>query len=113
MRVVARSLHGVTVLRLEGADALETATAPEVKRAALELLDGGSDAVLDLSEVEFLDSAGVGVLVSLCKAQCRKGRRLAFAGVGTQVGAVLQIIKLDRIFDCRPDVETAVRELNS
>lgn len=113
MKVVCARSGPVKVVRLEGGDALETGSAAEVKRAVLEALKGPEDAVLDLSAVEFMDSAGIGVLVSLFKAQRQRGQRLVFAGVRVGVAAVLELLKLDRIFVCLPDVDSAVRALSA
>lgn len=113
MKVLCTRSGAVKVVRLEGGDALETGCVAEVKRAVLDALEGPEDAVLDLSAVEFMDSAGIGVLVSVFKAQRQRGRRLVFAGVCGAVAAVLELLKLDRIFPCLPDVDSAVRALSA
>ena len=102
---------GIVQIRLEGDDALDCANAPQVKADLLRCARGAEDIVVDLSKVEFVDSAGVGVLVSLFKAARLAGRRTTFAGARPGVVSVLAIIKLDQIFDLYPDAAAAMRSL--
>lgn len=113
MRVVLEQRQDVTLLRFEGGDSLEYEVAEQVRTQALVGIDGSSDVAVDMSRIQFVDSAGLGVLVSVFKAARGKGRRARFAGVCPEVNHVLEIIHLDSIFDFSPDVETAVQELGA
>jgi len=99
----------VARLSLSVCDAIDCANAAEVKAEALRLLGGASDVVIDLSCVDYLDSAGVGVLVGLFKNARLRGGRARFCGLTPGVRSVLEIIQLDRIFEIYDDVETAAR----
>jgi anti-sigma B factor antagonist len=96
-------------LSLSGCDAIDSANAAEVKTEALRLIGDAPDVVVDLSRVDFLDSAGVGVLVGLFKNARARGGRARFCGLTPGVRTVLEIIQLDRIFEIYDDVATAVR----
>ncbi len=109
MKVEVGRLEGTLHLRFEGGDALDSACAPDVKGQALSKIDGTSDVVVDLEGIDFVDSTGVGVLVSLVKRARLSGRSVRFAGVSDGVRTVLQIIKLDRIFELYPDARMAAR----
>ncbi len=100
---------GVARLFLSGCDAIDCANAAEVKAEALRLLREEPDAVIDLSCVDYLDSAGVGVLVGLFKNARLRGGRARFCGLTPGVRSVLEILQLDRIFEIYDDVETAAR----
>lgn len=99
----------VVRLSVSGCDAIDSANAAVVKSEALRLLGDAPDVVVDLSGVDFLDSAGVGVLVGLFKNARLRGGRARFCGLTPGVRSVLQIIQLDRIFEIYDDVETAAR----
>ena len=99
----------VARLSLSGCDAIDSANAAEVKSEALRLLGEVPDVIVDLSGVNFLDSAGVGVLIGLFKNARQRGGRARFCGLTPGVRSVLQIIQLDRIFEIYDDVETAAR----
>jgi stage II sporulation protein AA (anti-sigma F factor antagonist) len=54
------------------------------------------DVILDMSEVEFLDSSGVGALVFLLKGLSKLQRKLRLVGVGGQPGDLLSQLQIDR-----------------
>jgi len=66
--------------------------------------------VLDLSGVSFLDSAGVGALVSLFMSRRSTGKRLALAAVAQQGIAVLQVSGLLRLLPPYASVDLAIRQ---
>ncbi len=111
MKVQVEQKEGLAVLTFEGSDSLEYAIAARVRDEALAGIDGSSDLVVDLSGIRFVDSAGLGVLVSVFKEARSKGRRARFAGVQSEVNHVLEIIHLDQILEFSPDVETAIQDL--
>ena len=96
-------------LVLSGCDAIDHVNAAAVKAEALALLGEASDVAVDLSEIEFIDSAGIGVLVALFKNSRLRGGRARFCGLRPGVRSVLEIIRLDQIFEIYDDVQTAVR----
>ncbi|MCU0847999.1 MAG: STAS domain-containing protein [Spirochaetes bacterium] len=57
------------------------------------------DIELDLSNVDYIDSSGVGVLISLLKLQKKKGKSLKISKVSTKVLNVLKLSSLSDIFN--------------
>ena len=111
MNVAAVTKQGVLHLRLHGSDSLDCANAAQVRAAALAKVNGTQDVVVDLSAVDFVDSAGVGVLVSVFKAARAGERTVKFVASSPGVISVLELIKLDQIFDVHPDFASAVKAL--
>lgn len=112
MNVRCESLGEVRLLRFEGGEALDAGSAPEAKGEALAAIRGGThDVAIDLSGVEYVDSAGLGVLVSLYKATRAANRRATIFGVRPNVLRVMRLIRLDEIFDLRDDREAALESL--
>jgi anti-sigma B factor antagonist len=64
--------------------------------------------VLDMSGVSFLDSAGVGALVSLFVHRRNLGKSFAIAGLTKQGTAVLQVAGLTKLLPNFPTVEAAL-----
>ena len=63
---------------------------------------------LDMTNVTFLTSAGIGTLVSLHKA-CASGKgKLAVFGLSPQLLELLKLTRLDKLFIIRPDQASAV-----
>lgn len=67
------------------------------------LLDIGQkidkDIELDLSNVEYIDSSGVGVLISLLKIQKKKGKTIKIKKVSSKVLNVLKLSSLSDVFE--------------
>ncbi|MGD9916863.1 MAG: STAS domain-containing protein [Paenirhodobacter sp.] len=65
--------------------------------------------VLDLSEVEFLDSSGLGAVVAVMKSLA-PGRRLELAGLRPNVEKVFRLTRMDSVFRIHAGVEEALVE---
>lgn len=91
----------VPVLRVRGE--VDIYTAPRLKEAVVAALEGDvTSLAFDLSEVEFLDSTGLQVLMSAKKRTAERGGDVYLLGVGGQVRRVFSLLSLDRIFQlCR------------
>jgi anti-anti-sigma factor len=66
--------------------------------------------VFDLSEVPYMDSSGVGVLISYYSTGQREGRRMVLAGLTERVGALLKLTKVLTVLRSYPTVEEAVSQ---
>jgi anti-anti-sigma factor len=66
--------------------------------------------VLDLSGVSFLDSAGVGALVSLFISRRNTGKKLALAAPAQQGFAALQVSGLTHLLPVYDSVDLAIRQ---
>ena len=66
--------------------------------------------VLDMSGLSFLDSAGVGALVSLFVTRRNHGKTLALAALTQQGTAVMQVSGLLKLLPVYPSVEEAVSQ---
>jgi anti-sigma B factor antagonist len=64
--------------------------------------------VLDLSEVDFLDSSGLGRLVRFLSRSRAANGDLKLCGVPARIGEVLRITKLATVFDSHPSEEGAI-----
>ena len=81
----------------------ETVTA-EIGRGSGEIV------VVDLSQTEFVDSSGLGALVSCLKTARQSGGDLRLAAPSEQVTMVLGLTNLDRVLRPRPSVDEALRD---
>jgi anti-sigma B factor antagonist len=66
--------------------------------------------ILDMSGVSFLDSAGVGALVSLFVSRRNSGKVLALAALTQQGNAVMQVSGLLNLLPTYPSVEAALAQ---
>src|ERR1700757_2998335 len=64
--------------------------------------------ILDLSDVPYLDSSGLGSLVSACTSCAKSGRRMALTGVNKRVLKVFEITKVEQILLMFPTLGDAI-----
>ncbi len=74
--------------------------------------ESSSTVVLDLSDVPYVDSAGLGSLVSAYISRHKEGRRMALSGVNPRVLRLLEITKTENLFLIFPTVEDAMSALD-
>ncbi|MFG2756929.1 STAS domain-containing protein [Streptomyces wuyuanensis] len=101
-----------TILHITGE--LDLVSSPEVRRHVHDAVaTGRRDVVLDLSEVVFCDSSGVGVLIASRRLlhSCRGRLRLILpargAVEGSHVNRVLAALGVRRLFEVYEDVDAA------
>ncbi|MFF4789075.1 MULTISPECIES: STAS domain-containing protein [unclassified Streptomyces] len=102
-----------SVLRVAGE--LDLVTSPVLRQRVHDVVaQGRHDLVLDLSEVFFCDSSGVGVLIAArrlirsCQGRLRLILPARGAVDGSHVNRVLGALGVRRLFDVYPDVAAAV-----
>jgi anti-sigma B factor antagonist len=79
---------------------IDTATAWELKPQLLaQLREYGPPLVLDLGAVQFIDSTGLGMLVSLLKETRQAGGSIRLINLNREVLRLLQITGLERVFE--------------
>ncbi len=92
---------------------IDAAVAIEFKDAMRMQTDGGPElVVLDLSNVDFIDSSGLGAIVAAMKNMGTE-RKLALAGLTPTVERVFQLTRMDSVFSVFPTLEGALAELNT
>lgn len=75
------------------------------------IADGTRSVVMDLGNVGFIDSEGLGALISCLKVLRQVEGDLVLSNVSEPVDAVLRITRLSRVFHREDDVESALRAL--
>lgn len=89
--------NGVTLIQI-GMPRLDAAAAPAFKTDLVGNITNQPDrVVVDLSGVEFMDSTGLGVFVSLLKLMSKEGR-IAVTGARPGVRKLIEVTRLDRLF---------------
>jgi anti-anti-sigma factor len=85
---------------------LDAATAPAANHALLDLLEGGSDrVVLDLRELDFMDSTGVKFLIDGRDAARQRGVELALAYDEGVVERVLTVSGVATLFKRQDEID--------
>ena len=104
--IVAEQLGDWHVLHVHGE--LDVETAPVLREACSDAVsDGHTSLILDLSDVPFIDSSGLSVLISAQRVVRLAEGRLRLATAAPPTLRLLRITRLDTAFDIRPTVDSA------
>ena len=88
---------GARVISISGE--VDLMTAPELKESVYGVLDSGvKELVLDMSELDFIDSSGLGVLVGTLKRVRSAGGSICLVCGRDSVLKVLRLTGLDKVF---------------
>jgi anti-sigma B factor antagonist len=75
------------------------------------LFHSTTNVILNLSGITFIDSAGLGVLVSMWTSSKSVGRVLKLASVHGKVKQVLEVTRLNSILEIYDDVDHAIKNV--
>src|SRR5579863_673600 len=107
-----RDVNGVTVLDIEGRIVLGEESNSFREKVKGLLASGKKKIVLNLQNVTYIDSAGLGTLVATFHSARSQGATLKLANLGAKFKEVLQVTKLITVFDTY-DSETAAIQSRS
>ncbi|MEM6589947.1 MAG: STAS domain-containing protein [Pseudomonadota bacterium] len=89
------------------ADRIDAASAIQFKDAVRAATTEGPDrVVLDLGNVRFVDSSGLGAIVSSMK-HLGQGRKMDLAALNPDVDKVFRLTRMDTVFNIYKDIEAA------
>ena len=104
-----REVGTVSIVDLSGRIALGDGSAL-LRKTVRDLLDGGQTRILlNLGDVNYIDSSGIGELVSGFTAVRNRSGELKLLNLTKKVNDLLQLTKLFTVFDVYSDETTAVR----
>ncbi|MCC5951036.1 MAG: STAS domain-containing protein [Acidimicrobiia bacterium] len=88
---------------------LDLSSIPQVRQRIVQLVaDGEQRVVLDLAGVDFVDSAGIGLVVMVAKRLAAHGGELRIAGPTQGVWSVFELVGLDRLWPAHESVADAI-----
>ena len=99
---------GVTIFRLTGRITLGN-SCKELEWTVEKAVESGcAKVVIDLNQIERVDSAGVGILTLSAGLLRKAGGQLRISGAHGFVDDLVKLTKLDTIIPFHPDVESAI-----
>ena len=108
MTFKVREVGGVTIVDLSGKITMGDGS-PTLREEVHKLLDEGKKKiVLNLADVNYIDSSGLGELVSAYTAVKNAGGELKLLNLTSKVRDLLVITKLVTVFDVKDDEASAV-----
>ena len=112
MTITTREVSHVTVVDITGRITLGEETG-QVRDAIRELIAAGKKKIIfNLANVDYIDSSGVGELVSSYTTVRNAGGDLKLLNLTKKVQEVLHVTKLYTVFDIKDDEFTAVKSFD-
>jgi anti-sigma B factor antagonist len=108
LRMSTRTIDDVLVLDCSGRVVFGEESA-SLRDTVKKLLAGSPNLVLNMREVSYLDSGGLGTLVSLYTTAQNAGGAVKLSSLSQRVGDLLQVTKIFTIFEVFDDEEAAAR----
>lgn len=102
------SIDGGVLVTLRGEINFDGAPVLRNELVTLVERDGISKLVLDLAQVEYMDSSGLAALVEVMQIQRRRGKPLVLCAMQSKVQGIFEIARLDTIFTIVPDRQAAL-----
>ncbi|MFG2006375.1 STAS domain-containing protein [Spirillospora sp. NPDC048911] len=97
----------LTVVKINGE--IDVFTSPRLREMLLDIIEtGGLHLVVDLGDVTFLDSTGLGVLVGIYHRLRARDGSMSFMGVNDRVRRVFHVTQLTKIFVLHHSLDDAV-----
>jgi anti-sigma B factor antagonist len=108
MKIETQSQNGQLVIAVME-ERLDAHNSGELKDRFLRLLEEGARRlVVDLSYVNFIDSSGLGALLSGYKNATQRGGSLILSGPQPRVRAMFELTRLNRVFEIFPRLQEAL-----
>ncbi len=112
MKLEDNKCGNALVIKLVG-DRLDAAAAPGFKETVTRRIDDGEDTILlDLSLVDFIDSSGLGALVSVLKRMSPAGK-LVVCGLRDAAFNMFRLTRMDKVFPIFPSQAEALTALEA
>ncbi|MFB4165181.1 STAS domain-containing protein [Alteribacillus sp. JSM 102045] len=98
--------NGLNLLYVGGE--VDAYTAPQLRDALLPLTENeGAKVIVDLSEVDYIDSTGLGIFIGALKSSNSNNSTLKLTGLNPRVKRLFSITGLDEVMDIDEEREEA------
>jgi anti-sigma B factor antagonist len=108
MKASVRQVDSVTVIDISGRITLGETSVQLRELVRDQLAKGNKNILVNLGDVSYIDSSGIGELVSAYTAVTNQGGQLKLLNLTKKVHDLLQITKLYTVFDIYDDEAKAV-----
>ena len=98
MELLTEKIGDITVVVLPG-DQLDAGNAKEFKRDIAAVLEPCCKVVFDLRQLRFVDSSGLGAILSCLRQLNAKGGELKLCEMTKPVRALFELVRMHKIFD--------------
>ena len=107
MKVNSLQNKGVTIVPLD-LDSLDADNSKEFKAAVATIVGSTDKLVFDLARLKFIDSSGLGVILSCLRTLNESGGDLKLCNISGPVRAMFELVRMHRVVEIHTSREEAV-----
>lgn len=112
MVIELQEKEGVRIARFAELSRFTLAVTEEVKNELKPVLNQAHvKLILDMQDIDFIDSSGIGCIISLVKAAKSNGSAFILCNLNKEVSDVFDLLHLRMILDIHPGLESAIQSL--
>lgn len=97
MVVTMKEARDIVVVKLLG-DSLDATNAGGFRAVIAPILEEDRDIVLQMSEIRYFDSSGLGAILHCLKRLNERGKKLSLIGVNRPVKSFLELLRVHNLF---------------
>lgn len=113
MNILTRIVEDVLVIDFGEEANLDSSNADEFREEIARHIEGKNKIVINLSNVAFLDSSGVGTLIAVWRNVSSNSGDLRLTGIRPTVRTIFEITRLHRVFEIYETEEEAIASFQS
>jgi anti-sigma B factor antagonist len=110
MTIVSKHQNDVCILELEGD--IDANTAPEISSDVLTTTKSEQKILLDLTNVPYMSSAGLRMLLKLYRTVTNEGKKLVLVGLSEDIQDTMEVTGFLQFFTVCPTTEEALSSLS-
>ncbi|MFN3322983.1 MAG: STAS domain-containing protein [Bryobacteraceae bacterium] len=107
MSMHVEKIGEVAVVEAPGEE-LDAGNAPDFKIGMAPVLESSTRVVLDMRRLRFVDSSGLGAILSCMRQLAAKGGELKLCGLSEAVRSIFELVRMHRVFDIHDTPEEAI-----
>lgn len=112
MKLRVEQSGNVTVIHVES-NHLDAGNTTQFRNAVSGAIAGRKGVLIDLTDVQFVDSSGLGALLSCLRQISADGGRLRLCGISRTVRSLFELVRMHRVFEIHGSREEALAAFTS
>jgi anti-sigma B factor antagonist len=111
MKLIQEKFNEVTVVTLKG-DVLDASVVGDFKNEMTPILKSEYHVVFEMSNIQFVDSSGIGAILSCLRTLNAEGGDLKICSLTRPVMALFELVRMHKIFDIFENKELAIESFS-
>ncbi len=109
MAINTKKQGEVCIIELDGE--IDATTAPDISSEVLEISESNSKILLDLSDVPYMSSAGLRMLLKLYRTVTAESKQLVLVGLSEEIKDTMEVTGFLKFFTTCPTIDDGLKAL--